>query len=56
MVNRLAQETDDRELRILFNLASALHGNFYENWMPKETIEDSLVEVRELVQKLEGLP
>ena len=56
VVNRLAQETDDRGLRILFNSASALHSNFYEDWMPKEMVEDSLTQVREFLQKLEDLP
>jgi hypothetical protein len=56
VVNRLAQETEDRQIRVLFNSASALHSNFYENWMPKEMVEDSLAQVREFVRKLEGLP
>ena len=55
-VNRMAQETEDRQIRVLFNSASALHSNFYENWMPKEMVEDSLAQVREFVRKLEGLP
>jgi hypothetical protein len=55
-VDRLAQEMDDRQIRVLFNSASALHSNFYENWMPKEMIEDSLVQVGEFLEKLEGLP
>ena len=54
-VNRLAQESGDRELRIQFSVASALHSNFYENWMPKEMIADNLAEVREFLQKLEDL-
>ena len=55
-VNRLAQETGDSQLRVLFSVASALHSNFYENWMPREMIEDSLVEVREFLLKLEQIP
>ena len=55
VVNRLAQETDDRELRTLFNVADALHGNFYENWRPKEFVEDGLERIREFLQKLERL-
>ena len=35
-VNRLAQETGDNQIRVLFGSASALHMNFYENWLPKE--------------------
>ena len=55
-VNRMAQETGDRQIRLLFNSASALHSNFYENWMPREMIEDSLAQVREFLRKLEALP
>jgi hypothetical protein len=56
VVNRLAQETGNRQFSVLFNSASALHSNFYENWMPKEMIEDSLTQVVEFLQKLEELP
>ena len=55
IVNRLAQESSDREIRILFNSASALHTNFYENWMPREMVEESMVQVKEFLEKLEGL-
>ncbi|MEK7814769.1 MAG: PaREP1 family protein [Chloroflexota bacterium] len=55
-VNRLAQEIGDRQIRLLFNSASALHSNFYENWMPREMIEDSLAQVGDFLEKLEGLP
>jgi hypothetical protein len=55
VVNRLAEETEDRQIRILFNSASALHSNFYENWMPREMVHDSLSQVKEFVQKLEEL-
>ena len=54
-VNRLAQEASDREIRILFNSASALHTNFYENWMPREMVEESMLQVKEFLDKLEGL-
>ena len=54
-VNRVAQETGERGIRVLFNSASALHSNFYENWMPKEMVEESLVQVREFLDKLEEL-
>jgi len=55
VVNRLAQETGERGIRILFNSASALHSNFYENWMPREMVEESLAQVKEFVEKLEEL-
>ena len=56
VVNRLAQETNDSEISVLFSVASALHSNFYENWMPREMVEADLAQVREFVEKLEGLP
>ncbi|MCH7606342.1 MAG: PaREP1 family protein [Chloroflexi bacterium] len=52
-INRLAQETGDSQIRVLFSVASALHSNFYENWMPKEMVADDLVQVTELLRKLE---
>ncbi|MBM3941897.1 MAG: hypothetical protein FJ316_03025 [SAR202 cluster bacterium] len=55
VVNRLAEESADRQLRVHFNSASALHSNFYEQWMPKEMVEESLVQAREFVQMMEGL-
>ena len=55
-MNRLAQETGDSQLRVLFSVASALNSNFYENWMPKEMIVDDLMQVREFLLELEQLP
>lgn len=55
-VNRLALETGDSEIRVLFDSASALHSNFYEGWMPREMIESSLSQVRIFLQRLESLP
>ena len=54
-VNRLAQETGDNQIRLLFASASALHMNFYENWMPKEMVEESLSQVGDFLRKLEDL-
>jgi len=55
IVNRLAQETGERRIRVLFNSASALHSNFYEQWMPREMIEDGLAEIRDFLARLEEL-
>ena len=54
-VNRLAEETSDRDLRTAFGLASALHTNFYEGWLPRETVEDYLAHVSGFLSKLETL-
>ena len=55
-INRLAQETGDRRLSMLFHVANALHVNFYDGLMPRETVEDGVSQVAELVEKLEALP
>ncbi len=54
-VNWLAQEFDDRGIRVLFNSAAALHVNFYENWMPLEMVNESLGQVKDFLDRLEGL-
>ena len=55
VVNRLADETGDRELRTSFGLAGFLHTNFYEGWLPHEAVGDHLTKVEELLAKLERL-
>ena len=54
-VNRLAEETSDRDLRTAFGLAGALHTNFYEGWFTREAVEDHLGQVADLLSKLETL-
>ena len=54
-INRLADETDDRQLRTLFHVANSLHVNFYEGWLPQELVEDGLEQVAELVRRLDRL-
>ena len=39
VVDRLVQETGDREIRTLFGAASGLHTNFYENWASSDSVE-----------------
>ncbi len=56
IANRLVAETGDREIRTVFGLAGCLHTNFYEGWLPRETVEDHLSQVAELRRKLENLP
>ncbi len=53
-VERLANETGDKELRAQFGLAGALHTNFYEAWLSAEMVEDYLSQVEQLVGKLNG--
>jgi hypothetical protein len=54
-VDRLADESGDEQLRVLFHSASSLHINFYEGWMPRRMVQSGLVQVGELVAKLERL-
>ena len=55
VTDRLVEETGDRGIRTAFTVAGALHTNFYEGWLPREHVEDSLTHVEELVAKLEAL-
>ena len=54
-VTRLSKELGDPQLTRLFGTASALHQNFYENWLHPETVIDYSEAVRELVERLKGL-
>ncbi len=56
VVNRLANESGDADLRHLFHTANSLHSNFYENWMPREMIEADAQQIGEFLEKLESLP
>ena len=51
----MVQETGDTQLATLFHVASSLHSNFYENWLPIELVQSGLEDVQELVDKLELL-
>ena len=51
-VTRLRAETGDGDIRRLFNTASALHENFYENTMPAFEVAESLDDVETLLNKL----
>ncbi len=54
-VTRLVEETGDWDIRTAFNAANALHTNFYEGWLDRESVEDNLAQVAELAEKLERL-
>jgi len=55
VVDRLAQETGDPLIRTLFDVANALHSNFYENWMSQAFVENGLGRIREFLEMLEKL-
>ncbi len=54
-IERLAEEMDDPTLIDLFQLASALHMNFYEGWQTRRMIERGLTGVETLVRRLDQL-
>jgi hypothetical protein len=54
-VTKLGKELDDPKLAMLFGTAATLHQNFYEDWLPPETVLDYAEAVRQLVERLKDL-
>ena len=54
-VSRLARETGNVELDRLFGIASALHGNFYENWLTENQVRALLEDVGRFVRMMDGV-
>jgi len=54
-VARLVAETGRTELRDAFGLANTLHANFYDGFLPAETISGYLERVERLVEQLRPL-
>ena len=52
-VNRVAEEFGNDEIKTLFYAANALHQNFYEGWMPEESVARGLTNVEECVRRLD---
>ena len=55
ITSRLRSETGDGDIRRLFNTASALHENFYENEMETADVADGLDDVEGLDQQANTL-
>jgi uncharacterized protein (UPF0332 family) len=53
-VERLFNETEDRDLLLLFSVAESLHANFYENFMSDEVVTTHAEDARRLVSKLQN--
>ena len=53
-VKRLADETNQPEMRRLFSVAESLHANFYNDWKPESMVYDDIEDVKTLLSKLEG--
>ena len=54
-VDNIGEETGDPDVRRLFDVASALHQNFYEDWRSAKHIAAGLDDVERFVDKLEPL-
>ena len=55
VVDHLSDETGDEEIDRLFDVASALHVNFYENWYRARRVQRGIRDVEALLDKLEPL-
>ena len=55
LARQLARETGDDEMDALFDAASILHQNFYEDTLDREGIESRLHRVEQFVDKVERL-
>lgn len=55
VARRLTRETGDADIRRLFQIASDLHTNFYENMYDTEFIGEGLDDVQILIDKLDPL-
>jgi hypothetical protein len=51
-VNLLARESGDKEMVTFFGVANALHRNFYEDEMEKESVEILAPRIEQLIAKL----
>ena len=55
VASHLRSETGDRDVFRWFQVAEALHGNFYENQMEPTDVGESLDDVERFLDKLEPL-
>ena len=55
VVNRLVDEIQEPDARMQFQVANSLHTNFYESWLERPNVQDSLAQVAQFVGRLEGL-
>lgn len=54
-VSDVRKKIDDPEISTLWLSANSLHQNFYENWLPEETVKDGIENVKRFVNKLREL-
>ena len=56
IVKRLADESTDSSIHALFHSANALHQNFYEGLMTRESVAVGLEQIEEFVRRLDRSP
>jgi hypothetical protein len=54
-VAELSKKAGDREVIRLWLAASALHQNFYENWLPGDAVKSAVEDVKVFVEKIRSL-
>ena len=55
VISRLASETGDDDIRVLFHIAVSLEANFYENWDNAANVAGDLVDLELFLDKMEPL-
>ncbi len=51
-VLEIVKKIGDQEIRRFWQVATSLHQNFYENWLPDEIVRESIQDVKKFVEKL----
>ena len=54
IIDRLADEIDNEELKVLFFVANGLHQNYYIDSFPISTLEYQITKVKQLLAMLES--
>ena len=54
-VTKLREETHDPEIRTLWLVATTLHQNFYEAWLPSTMVREAAEDVKKFSEKVKEL-
>jgi len=54
-VAELRREANEPEIRRLWQIATSLHQNFYEAWLPGETVKESVEDIKRFREMLEQI-
>ena len=55
IVDDLTEETEDPDIGRAFHVASDLHINYYERWLPARAVQRGVADVQRFIDKLEPL-